>query len=560
MMSSMRRFLISSFLLFVLVSSLQASVYTVGQEGCDFYRIQAALDSAGPGDTIEVHSGDYYVNLNITTPMLALRGVDTGAGKPVLHAGSSEADIVSSSGGTTEMTVRSGGTAIAIREFGCTVDGFNITGVTWPKPDDTGENNDLIGNSAIRVYSDLNIISNNTFCGNDLTAIGLWNCSSNQIRDNLIKDIPYGYGMMIYNSHNNEIKRNLLVNNDWSIEMQRSDGNIIEENEIRESINDAIRAMNCNSSTIVNNIISESGKDCEYDGNGNALYLVGSMNLVLGNIIFSNKENGIFVRSIFWGNLPADESYENMIMRNHIRDSGKDGIRLDRSWENQLFENNITSSLGNGISLIFSHNNTLELSNISNSQIGIDLDQSNFTRIANSTIREQNKSGIRVWMGRENSIEDNVLDGDSQGILLYESATGCVCLSNKISNGTEGISISGRSSGNSAVRNRIISCLTGIAASNCERNTLQSNVIEQCNRAIALDSLAMHNTIYENDLFRNGEPARDEGSNSWDNSTIGNYFGWTDCLDDDADNICDSPFLVAGGSNVDRFPIATLTT
>lgn len=509
-----------SFLLFVLVSSLQASVYTVGQEGCNFYRIQAALDSAGPGDTIEVHSGDYYVNLNITTPLLVLRGIDTGAGKPVLHAGSSEADITSSSGGTTEMTVRSGGTAIAIREFGCTVDGFNITGVTWPKPDDTGENNDLIGNSAIRVYSDLNIISNNTFCGNDLTAIGLWNCSSNQIRDNLIKDIPYGYGMMIYNSHNNEIKRNLLVNNDWSIEMQRSDGNIIEENEIRESVNDAIRAMNCNSSTIVNNIISESGKDCEYDGNGNGLYLVGSMNLVLGNIIFSNKENGIYVQSIFWNNLPADESYENLIIRNHIRDSGKDGIRLDRSWENQLFENNITSSLGNGMSLIFSHNNTLELSNISKSKVGIDLDQSNFTKVANSTITEQDKSGIRVWMSRENSIEGNVLDGNSLGILLNESTTGCVCLSNEISNATEGISISGRSSGNSAVRNRIFSCLTGIAASNCERNTLQSNKIAQCSRGIVLDSLTMHNTIYENDLSDNGEPARDEGSNSWDNSTI----------------------------------------
>jgi len=69
----------------------------------------------------------------------------------------------------------------------------------------------------------------------------------------------------------------------------------------------------------------------------------------------------------------------------------------------------------------------------------------------------------------------------------------------------------------------------------------------------------MHNTIYENDLSDNSEPARDEGSNSWDNSTIGNYFGWADCLDDNRDNICDSPFPVAGGSNVDRFPMATLT-
>ena len=70
MMSSMSRLLIGMILLAFVTSSQasQSSVITVGQQGCDFYRIEAAIDSAGPGDIIEVQSGEYYVNLNITIP------------------------------------------------------------------------------------------------------------------------------------------------------------------------------------------------------------------------------------------------------------------------------------------------------------------------------------------------------------------------------------------------------------------------------------------------------------------------------------------------------------
>lgn len=53
------------------------------------------------------------------------------------------------------------------------MEGFVITGTTWPIPYGTGGNNDLIGDAGIRVYSNFNKIANNTFEGNDLTAIGL---------------------------------------------------------------------------------------------------------------------------------------------------------------------------------------------------------------------------------------------------------------------------------------------------------------------------------------------------------------------------------------------------
>ncbi|MDD2754189.1 MAG: right-handed parallel beta-helix repeat-containing protein [Methanothrix sp.] len=483
-------FLIATISLSALSQASQESVITVGPQGCDFYRIEAALDSAGPGDIIEVQSGEYYVNLNITTPLITLRGIDTGNGKPILRAGSSTADIEDRGIGVTEMTVMTGGTAIAIREFGCIVDGFDITGVIPPVPYGSGEHNDLIGNAGIRVYSDGNTISNNTFYDNELTAIGLWNCSNNRIINNTIKDIPFGYAVELYNSNATTIEGNKLLHNHWGIEMQRSDSNTIEGNEITDSINDAIRAMKCNFTIISGNIITGSGWESEYEGNGKGISLMGSMSAITNNLIEFNRDDGIHIESIFWNNYPADESYDNFIHKNKIKRNGKDGISLVKSWENQLWDNNITANHGNGIGLTFSHNNTLELNNISQNQQGILLYQSNYTRIANSTIMDEVKGGI----------------------ILDQYCTGNTLAFNIVSNSTEGINISGGS---------------------------------------------YSNAIFGNNLTSNVQPVWDIASNSWDKEGKGNYYGQPDCKDQDSDGICDLPYLIAGGTSVDHYPLVS---
>ena len=59
-----------------------------GSGGADYLSIQAAIDNASAGDTIEVRSGTYYENVNISIQLI-LQGVDTGAGKPVVDANTS---------------------------------------------------------------------------------------------------------------------------------------------------------------------------------------------------------------------------------------------------------------------------------------------------------------------------------------------------------------------------------------------------------------------------------------------------------------------------------------
>lgn len=559
----MTRSIIIILLLLLLASSpsSQAATITVGQEGCDFYRIEAALSSANPGDVIEVASGEYLVNLNITTPGITLRGVDTGGGTPVLRAGSSTAEIERTSPGLTEMVQTSGGTAVAIRADFVTVENFVITGVTWQKPYDTGEHNDLIGNAGIKVYSDFNKIANNTFEGNDLSGVGLLNSSNNQILNNTIKDVPYGYGMILFNSHDNNIEGNALLSNSWGLSLQRSDSNTIRENEIRESVNDGIWAVNCNYTFITDNVISRNGIESEYEGNGKGVSLVGSMNLVANNVISFNRNDGVYLQSIFWEYCSeppcgAEESYENLIIGNRIQGNGRDGVHLSKTWKNNIIDNNITENHGKGINLEESNNNTLDLNNVTKNDHGIYLDRSNFTAVNNNTIAEGGKAGIYLWSTVGSSMDNNTLLDNPEGLVLAESSERNLLARNNVTNSTEGINISGASDDNQLLNNRVRSSGTGILLLAAGQNLITGNEIADSLLGLFIDPLSSGNTIFANDLSTNVEAAKDGGDNRWDDGSRGNYYGPGLCDDADGDGICDGPRPIPGGDNVDGYPLA----
>ncbi|MFV9677836.1 MAG: hypothetical protein ACNYVW_09330, partial [Methanosarcinales archaeon] len=90
-----RRALIFAVLFVTLVSvgiGCASATITVCHSGCDYASIQAAVDAADSGDTIEVHSGTYYENVDVNKT-LSLKGVDTGSGKPVVDAGGNDSAI-----------------------------------------------------------------------------------------------------------------------------------------------------------------------------------------------------------------------------------------------------------------------------------------------------------------------------------------------------------------------------------------------------------------------------------------------------------------------------------
>lgn len=82
------------FAAFNATDSAQPAALNVCPKGCMFSSIQAAIDAAHPGDTIEVQKGVYYENVNVSKKII-LRGI----GMPIVDAGGKGSPITLSENG-----------------------------------------------------------------------------------------------------------------------------------------------------------------------------------------------------------------------------------------------------------------------------------------------------------------------------------------------------------------------------------------------------------------------------------------------------------------------------
>ena len=125
------RSIIMILILILIIGFATAAKITVAPEGADYSTIQQALNNASDGDIIEVQSGAYVEHVSIQHSV-ALIGVDTGSGRPVVDANKSSS-------------------AITLRANATRIEGFNLT----------GSGGCGCGNAGILVDSSNNIIQNN---------------------------------------------------------------------------------------------------------------------------------------------------------------------------------------------------------------------------------------------------------------------------------------------------------------------------------------------------------------------------------------------------------------
>ena len=550
--------------------------------GCDYTTIQDAINAACPGDTIEVHSGPYYENVEVNKK-LTMRGVDTGGKKPVVDAGGS-------------------GSAITISADNCTVEGFETTnsGGSWPC-------------AGIYVVSNGNAISGNTAANNKLDGISLNGCSGNMISDNALMD-NIATGIYLQYSNNNAIKNNTATGNaQRGIYILYSNSNTISDNTATGNAHRGIDLRSSSGNTLSGNTATDNGNgiylissSCNTlsgntaTGNYDGIYLSSSCNNTLSGNTATGNYDGIYLSSSCNNTLSGNtatgnyrygiylysSSNCNTISGNTATANSNIGIYLASSSGNTLTGNTATGNY-NGIYLSSSSNNTISGNTAAgNSYDGIYLSSSSNNTISGNTANYNQLAGIFLLSSSSNTISDNTAgnsyDGiyilysnsntisrntatvNYRGIYLSSSSNNTISRNTATANTNYGIILSSSSdntfSGNTANGNS-----NGILLGSSSRNNISGNTATGNSRKGIYLSSSSNNTIYLN-TFDNASSV--SSSNSW-NSTApldytynlkdftnytGNYWSDYNGSDPDGDGIGNTPCVI-GGSERDYRPM-----
>jgi len=274
------------------------------------HTIQDAIDSALPGDTVEVQPGLYRENLEVAKA-ITLRGI----GYPIIDA-------------------NDGASAIILSANGIILTGFNATNSS---------------NSGIEVESNDNILVDNIAFDNDYCGIELKDSCNNTLLKNNLRENGAA-GIELDDSLNNTLKGNIAERNgDAGIELEDCGHNRIQENIAINNSNDGIELLASFENVVVQNTVSEN-KDgiCLEDKTIN--------NTIRNNSVIDNHVDGIQLRDSSGNTLERNELAgnskgvflefcENNILRDNHVHGNQNGIHFNYySKKNKIFHNNLSSN------------------------------------------------------------------------------------------------------------------------------------------------------------------------------------------------------------------------
>ena len=293
---------------FILMGTASAETWVVDDDyvngTVDFTSIQAAVDEASAGDTIEVRSGTYVENVDVNKRLTLI-----GDG----------ADVV---------TVQSGD--ILDHAFEVTADYVNISGF---KVTGTGTTYETKAGFYLGGADHCNI-SNNDASDNHY-GIYLESSSDNTLTNNNASKNHYGIQLK-HSSNNNTLSKNTISGNtvlenttssyDNGIYLESSSNNTLTENTASEN-HVGISLLSSSNNTLLNNNASSN--------NNYGIYLYNSSdNTLMNNNASSNKDYGIYL----------SESSNDTLSKNTASSNNDDGIKLYNSNNNMLTNNTASNN------------------------------------------------------------------------------------------------------------------------------------------------------------------------------------------------------------------------
>ncbi|MCD4811279.1 right-handed parallel beta-helix repeat-containing protein [bacterium] len=471
-----------------------AAVITVDDSGgADFTSIQAAVDAASEGDTIEVRSGTYVENVDVRK-RLTLRGegvVAVQAANLNDHVFDVTSNWVNISGVNAYGATASGnagiyvGSGIAHSSISNCAASNNYYGIYL----DRSNNNILVGNTA----------NDNNY------GIYLYYSSNNTLTDNNVS-LKNGYGIRLSQSNNNALTNNIANDCWYGIQVSYSSNNMLNNNMCSNNTYGIILFGNSYNNTLTYNTMADNR------------YNFG----VAGGIQNIDTSNTVDSKPIYY----LVGEYSKVLDST----SGAGYIGVVNSNNITIRDITLTNNIGSVLFVNTTHS-FIENMTVTNNNYGILLYSSNNITLINNNISLNYGDGLRLSQSMNNTITCNNANNNGDGISLYSSSNNMLTDNNVNSNGWNGI---------------YIDCSSN--------NTLKSNTANNNNNGIEL-YWSSSNFLYYNNLINNTyENACDNsGTNQWDSGSEGNYYSDYTDTDSDGDGIGDTPYPCGG--SVDRYPL-----
>ncbi|MCW3136830.1 MAG: C25 family cysteine peptidase [Methanophagales archaeon] len=379
----------------------------------DYAKIQWAVDNASDGGTIIVRDGTYYENI-IVNKQLTIKS-ENGYANCIING--------------------TGSNVFVLNADGIRIEGFTITG-GWNgiyllgSDKNRIRNNKFINNGLFVHYSYGNIVEDNTVNGKPLVYL-----------EDEADELVHNAGQVILvRCTNITVMNSELTNTDVGIELLESDNCLISDSNISSNNGNGIELENSNNNRISDSTISSN--------NGNGIELGNSNNNYISNsTISTNNGNGIEL-----GN-----SNNNHISDSTISSSKGAGIALYDSYENRirnnkfingglhagtyLYGNIVEDNTVNGKPLVYLEDEADELvrnagqvilvgctnitvmnSELTNTNVGIELFESDNCLISNNNISSNIWGGILIIDSNDNIIYANNFINNTCNAFSFGSA------------------------------------------------------------------------------------------------------------------------------------------
>jgi len=287
------------------LSSVQplSTIINVCPSGCPYSSIQAAINAANNGDTINVSADTYYENI-IVNKSVNLRGQN--------------ANTIINASNPTQAAVRIYNNYVNMTGFKV----VNVTGgqsIYYDAIYVNGSYVNISGNIIDDAYEGLfvvsssnSIFSNNTIKNVNDTAIYLENSYNNVIADNIVIE-NYYTAVYLYQSNNTNVSNNNIISNGGAgIRIEYTNNTFVINNSVKNNAYDGFKLYYAYNNFIENNTIANNG----YSG---IIVSDSNNNTFIGNKIYSNLNDmslGIssgnkFVKNILGLNFPTKFDIEN---------------------------------------------------------------------------------------------------------------------------------------------------------------------------------------------------------------------------------------------------------